>query len=503
MADTFAQSALAMNVPGVVLVRRITDEHQWALFLRHVARAYATDPRLTVLTPEALDEPARIDALEASEQLNFVEDEEYEPCIWRGFDAPLASLQARAVHLREEMDRANQLYETAESIPMGVDLFPNKRMFAAMLGEMIKLDGSSGEPPRRWTVLRWQQELTHCERQIEALSALAPAARAVAEGMRVPAALEFWLGGCVRETLPLYGRHFKGFASTATDLPHCTSLFAELLHHLERFFPAHATLYSHRQQQLTLRLLQAAAAETGDVFYSQLRSGRSPAVSQLCVACAKPSSSTCTRCRLVRYCTAACQRAHWPAHKVHCSPPVSATSATSAPRSDPSLRFAVGQRVRCVLSAACGGNDAIPSLGHVIKHGYRHSDGRTYPYQVLLDTGKLIFARVDTDDAIVRALGGPSSLSHVQETTRAAEPPEPPPVSPEPPPVSPEEPPEPPVGTHAASVGSVQDSTKPQRAAPHKTATDELLPSKATDELRPYRQVWCHKGWLLDTYSAI
>jgi len=38
-----------------------------------------------------------------------------------------------------------------------------------------------------------------------------------------------------------------------------------------------------------------------------------------CVGCGeRRATSTCSQCAVARYCTAACQRAHWPAHKAEC-----------------------------------------------------------------------------------------------------------------------------------------------------------------------------------------
>ena len=52
-----------------------------------------------------------------------------------------------------------------------------------------------------------------------------------------------------------------------------------------------------------------------------------------CDACAEPAATLkrCTKCRLVAYCSVACQRKHWPAHKPDCCLPLSKGPARLAP----------------------------------------------------------------------------------------------------------------------------------------------------------------------------
>lgn len=38
-----------------------------------------------------------------------------------------------------------------------------------------------------------------------------------------------------------------------------------------------------------------------------------------CSQCTNPASSRCSQCRLVHYCSVACQRNHWPLHKLTCT----------------------------------------------------------------------------------------------------------------------------------------------------------------------------------------
>ena len=51
-------------------------------------------------------------------------------------------------------------------------------------------------------------------------------------------------------------------------------------------------------------------------------SGTSSAASDqrenVCPVCCKPANQRCSRCKTVYYCTAACQSAHWPTHKLSC-----------------------------------------------------------------------------------------------------------------------------------------------------------------------------------------
>jgi len=40
-----------------------------------------------------------------------------------------------------------------------------------------------------------------------------------------------------------------------------------------------------------------------------------------CLACGRPATKACSRCKAKIYCSATCQRSHWPAHKQVCAPP--------------------------------------------------------------------------------------------------------------------------------------------------------------------------------------
>ena len=62
--------------------------------------------------------------------------------------------------------------------------------------------------------------------------------------------------------------------------------------------------------------MQAGAKESGE---KASPSAGAPATDPPCAACGKsPARSRCGRCRAVRYCGPACQRAHWKEHKAQC-----------------------------------------------------------------------------------------------------------------------------------------------------------------------------------------
>ncbi|KAF9933547.1 hypothetical protein FBU30_005189 [Linnemannia zychae] len=50
-----------------------------------------------------------------------------------------------------------------------------------------------------------------------------------------------------------------------------------------------------------------------------------------CIICQTPSVTRCSRCKIVNYCSEACQRKDWPTHKLACTPstPTKATLSTS------------------------------------------------------------------------------------------------------------------------------------------------------------------------------
>ena len=76
-----------------------------------------------------------------------------------------------------------------------------------------------------------------------------------------------------------------------------------------------------------------------------------------------------------------------------------------------SLRFAVGDRVRCKTSATQW------KKGTVVKLHYREPrwpEGRTAPYQIELQNGVLIFAPQD-DDRLVRADDGTEEIESAAE----------------------------------------------------------------------------------------
>jgi len=69
----------------------------------------------------------------------------------------------------------------------------------------------------------------------------------------------------------------------------------------------------------------------------------------VCAQCLKPPKHTCSRCKAVRYCSAACQRKHWPTHRAACG------SGGPRIRIDERARPVVLPRFRVVAEADGGG----------------------------------------------------------------------------------------------------------------------------------------------------
>lgn len=77
-----------------------------------------------------------------------------------------------------------------------------------------------------------------------------------------------------------------------------------------------ATCSMQAHQEIELALAQQAA-------YAVLNPNKIGEVLVCCASCSKPAThdeplQQCSRCKSVRYCGSACQRAHWPKHKVMC-----------------------------------------------------------------------------------------------------------------------------------------------------------------------------------------
>ncbi|KAF9086281.1 hypothetical protein BGX23_009008 [Mortierella sp. AD031] len=52
-----------------------------------------------------------------------------------------------------------------------------------------------------------------------------------------------------------------------------------------------------------------------------------------CIVCKTPSVTRCSRCKVVHYCSEACQRKDWPSHKIACTPSTSASLKPTPPTS--------------------------------------------------------------------------------------------------------------------------------------------------------------------------
>lgn len=122
-----------------------------------------------------------------------------------------------------------------------------------------------------------------------------------------------------------------------------------------------------------------------------------------CAACGKGGDGlkTCNGCKMVTYCNATCQKAHWQKHKTECKKRAAALLLESCEETA-GLRFKVGDRVEC--NCDCGW---MP--GTIIKTLYRNVTwvDRVVPYQIQLDNGSHIYAPEDHDMCIRKAYDSP------------------------------------------------------------------------------------------------
>ncbi|RYY33449.1 hypothetical protein EON62_04230, partial [archaeon] len=79
--------------------------------------------------------------------------------------------------------------------------------------------------------------------------------------------------------------------------------------------------------------------------------GASASATQRCVVCNKTSTTRCSRCRAVHYCSRECQSGHWAAHKAFCF----------APGSEEAARLAVTSKVG---GAALNGRVGLVNMGN-------------------------------------------------------------------------------------------------------------------------------------------
>ena len=104
----------------------------------------------------------------------------------------------------------------------------------------------------------------------------------------------------------------------------------------------------------------------------------------LCSGCLKQKDGvklqSCSGCFKAKYCSRKCQKKHWKLHKKVC------TNSSSKV----TLRFAVGDRVRC-----SAGGCWTPWKEGTIVSLYMFDD--KYPYQIICDDGSLLKAPKDHD----------------------------------------------------------------------------------------------------------
>lgn len=88
---------------------------------------------------------------------------------------------------------------------------------------------------------------------------------------------------------------------------------------------------SRRQLTLGIEIFRCISLSTLPFFlHSHLHSLHMASVLKPpCVVCKTPSVTRCSRCKVVHYCSAACQRKDWPSHKIACTPSTVPSSSSS------------------------------------------------------------------------------------------------------------------------------------------------------------------------------
>ena len=114
---------------------------------------------------------------------------------------------------------------------------------------------------------------------------------------------------------PLHAAAFYGFVAAAKVL---LQLGAELKAQATAGYTAHGLSLQGGRQQMAEVLEAAAQSRSAVATATTTQAGA-------CAACGGSSSPSgtafmrCSRCKAVKYCSALCQRTHWPVHKASCA----------------------------------------------------------------------------------------------------------------------------------------------------------------------------------------
>jgi hypothetical protein len=79
-----------------------------------------------------------------------------------------------------------------------------------------------------------------------------------------------------------------------------------------------------------------------------------------CIVCKTPSTTRCSRCKVVHYCSEACQRKDWPSHRIACTPSTAPSATKPTKPSAPESSSSSGK-------AAAGATPSLPDPEKVLK----------------------------------------------------------------------------------------------------------------------------------------